>query len=1110
MSVEIENNIFTIKDEELDDIEYLEILSLDEIIKENPFFIALSRNDIYENLHEMFQNRKRSESITQLFYDILEHKKSENGNITDYSNYIFSSEATKKNNELELDDIQEDANYFNKLIKLNNVKHDNAKNKYFFAITYDHTSKKLKFKPSSLIKAMIGPENKEYPVYYPVFPIDDVNLPLLSAYYKIPTCTVNDYVYTKIVSHLKNATNINLVNAEGFNSVSELVKSVKPKIEDIIEYLKDCFALDYSNIDNIFKRFGHSLDFINDKDFEVLCEHMKSLTDYEKERKNVNRAYKIKKSDIINKKLTFFDKLSSSIKLVKLNDKTINFLTNLKDSLEDYRINNIIEEELVDIKTLNIYDIINSIHFNDANPDDILKNIRASLKNININDSINTINNIINTHENTENIIDEHEYMKVLIEYSRDHIFDYDTDGKKYLLSYREAKEIKEGADRNNYEYGIDDEFIQENLDLEDMDNIAAEQYENIYKNNKLNNIDKYLKNITYKNEEGFIEYLRIILNILNNISSLSYLEIDYELLCNELFKYYKSVPTKYDRYNKAFKEALLDIDHNAIIDFIKIKPKMIMEGIVKDQDPNITKIIYSVNEEYIETLNNMFTLSITSWILNVQEKILDNTILIDDNYLNNSFLDKWYLYGAPINNAKNGVLPYLIECVIESFKDDNEYGIDLDNIYDNVIKTITEKYSSIIDELKKKHEINAEKKKVERGLKEQAKLLKSYKEGNKERLEKDFVNALLYMPGVNYKKIHKYLVGCCLKKIDDSFDNDADLVKAGRKDLIAIKKFYSTNRVTNKARDLRYVPNLDNFKDEIMKDNNINKIDIEDYIYGINDDENIVFDWLETMYDKNPLLPNNIIDELKNNAKNINKLIENNINIMAKTARISNKDLVNNFMSKHINIKQILLNICKILFQYKKEYEDDNINLIVDKSIKYIKDIIKDIYKLNKVLNDDVIVDINRINLYILSRALCLPFSPESVENGKIRSEVDLPKEFVELNAKNIMKYMLNTFDVSTFPTMEENIEFLNKKREENKEKKLSILNYKTVEENQLISNLKKVGIKNDLMNIEDNIYDINNMYDNEEKNEKQLSAIDEDTDDESMMYEDMGFLYT
>ena len=109
----------------------------------------------------------------------------------------------------------------------------------------------------------------------------------------------------------------------------------------------------------------------------------------------------------------------------------------------------------------------------------------------------------------------------------------------------------------------------------------------------------------------------------------------------------------------------------------------------------------------------------------------------------------------------------------------------------------------------------------------------------------------------------------------------------------------------------------------------------------------------------------------------------------------------------------------------------------------------------------------------------------------------------------------MLNTFDVSTFPTMEDNIEFLNKKREENKQKKLSILNDKTVEENQLISNLKKAGIRNDLMNVEENkedenMYDINNMYDNEEKNEKQLSAINEDTDDESMIYEDMGFLYS
>tara|TARA_B000000475_G_scaffold270641_1_gene266692 strand:+ start:4033 stop:7374 length:3342 start_codon:yes stop_codon:yes gene_type:complete len=1113
MSIEIENNIYTIEDEEIDDIEYLEILSLDEIIKDNPFFIALSRNDIYENLHEMFQNKKRSESVTQLFYDILDYKKTENGNLANYDNYIFDVEAEKADNELLWDELSEDAANFNKLTKLNTIKHDEAKNRYFFSIKYDSNSKNLKFKPSSRINAMIDPYEKDYPVYYPIYPIDDVNLPILSAYYKIPVSTVNDYIYTKIAAHLKNSTNIRKVDSAKYKNVANLVKDVTPKIDDIIEYLKDCFALDYSNIDNIFKRFGHSLDFINDKDFEILCEHMRGLTKYEKERKNFNRAYRIKKSDIINKKLTFFEKLSSSIKLVKLDEKTINFLANLKDSLEDYRVNNIISDELVDIKTLNIHNIINSIHFNDANPEELLKNIRASLKNININEGIDAITNIINTHENVENIIDEHEYMKILFEYSKDHLFDYDTDGKKYLLSYREAKDIKEGADRDNYEGGIDDEFINERIDIEDIDNIANDLDENIYTNKAINNFDKYLKNINYKNEEGFIEHLRIVLILISNISTISCLELDYELLCNELFKYYKSVPTKYYRYKRAFDEAGLDVEHKAIMDFSKLKSVMIIEGIIKDQDPNITKIIYEINEEYLKTFNSMFALAISYWIVNLQEKILNNTIMINDNYLNNAFIDKWYLYGAPLNNAKNGILPYILECVLECFKDDNEYGIDTNNISDEIKKIISDKYNDIIIELKKKHDLNTEKKKIERGLKEQANLLKSYKEGNKEKLERDFVNALIYMPGVNYKKIHKYLVGCCLKRIDDTFETDGDLVKAGRKDLIAIKKFYSNNRATNMARDLRYVPNLDGIKDEIMKDDNINIIEIDDYVYNINNNEDIVIDWLETMYDRNPLLPNKIIDELKDNSKNINRLIENNINIVTKTARINNKDILKNLINDKINMKQILLKICTILFSYKNAYEDDNINLLVDNSIKYIKDILVDIYKLNKVINDDVIVDINRINSYILSRVICLPFSPESVENGILRAEVELPNGFVELNATNNLKYLIEIFKISTFPTMEENIDFINKKREENKQKKLSILNDKTVDDNQLISNLKKAGIKNDLMDIDENKDiggNINDMYDNEEKNENKLSAIDEDTDDESMMYDDMGFLYS
>ena len=123
--------------------------------------------------------------------------------------------------------------------------------------------------------------------------------------------------------------------------------------------------------------------------------------------------------------------------------------------------------------------------------------------------------------------------MKTLFEYSRDHIFDYDNDGKKYLISYREQKEIKEGEDRENYEGGINDIYVNDNLDLEDMENIATLIDENIYINKNYNEYDKYLRNLNYKNEEGFLEYCGIILKDLSNISKISNLEIDYELLCN-------------------------------------------------------------------------------------------------------------------------------------------------------------------------------------------------------------------------------------------------------------------------------------------------------------------------------------------------------------------------------------------------------------------------------------------------------------------------------------------------------------------------------------------------------------------------------------------------
>jgi hypothetical protein len=275
-------------------------------------------------------------------------------------------------------------------------------------------------------------------------------------------------------------------------------------------------------------------------------------------------------------------------------------------------------------------------------------------------------------------------------------------------------------------------------------------------------------------------------------------------------------------------------------------------------------------------------------------------------------------------------------------------------------------------------------------------------------------------------------------------------------------------------------------------------------------------------MYDKSPLLPNAIIDEIIENPRKLNEHIDRHIKIIQTTSRNRDNELVNLFAIGKLNYKillNMLLCICKVLNTNNET--DANVKNLVKLSIDSIKNIIPMLNKLNKVYNDEVLQDIEKINAYVVSRAMCLPSNPELNVNNYLVAMTDMPVNFIENNVKNIYSEMVNILKFAKFPTMAENIDFLNKKREENKQMKLNILNNKTVEENQLISNLKKAGIKHDLMKMDlDEIQEennVNDIYQNDENDDVSKGEYDYrmhednyDDDDDSMVAEDMGFIYS
>lgn len=1143
MSIEIDDYTYKYEDEDLDDIEYLEIMSLDDIIKDNPSFIALSENDIRDNLSNMFLNNKKAKNVTKLFYEIINDINEKRGVLDNYDNYIFNAEVEKEKNDVNEIKEHEDASYFNKLENREFNQYIKAKDKYFFCIKYNNESTNIRFMNDKKINISLEPyHNNEFPIYYPVFPTDEVNIPIISAYYKIPRSTISDKIYEKITDYLINSKNINLKNANNYDNTKDLVKDVRPDIHHIIKYMKEDerndFNLDYKNIDAIFKKFGKSLDLINQKDCDILCDYMISVTEYEKERKNIFRRINIKKSDILNKKLVFFDKLKSIINLLDLKESTINFLGKTKIILEEHLSTIAVTDELVNLNNLNINKLI--LHINQTDEEDVLQlltNIKQSMHMANIKDTIIEIDKILKTVDKKPEIIKNYEILKHKFEYSRNHIFDYDKDGKHYLISYREVKEIKEGKYNDNYE-GIPLDNMEDTINVDDQDNIAHEVYDIKYVIDTID-INKYLTNINYKTEEGFIDGIKNVLPELTEISKMCNLEIDYDILCSELFKYNRSIPSRKNIYIKEFKDRNVELNKTLLNILEKVPPKNILNinGLVNELDRDTLDIILIATKEWLSSIKELFIHAISFWILNVQEKILDDTFPLDENYLNDNYIVNWYKYGSPFNNLKKseekGVLPYIINIAKEYLINKNELSINTDNLLKNTIKFIEDKYTPYLENMKSKYELLKNKKKEMRGLieKEKFKNLRDNKicVKNVNLCKEQHVKSLLYMPDIDYVKIHKFLHGCCLKKLDDTFSDDIDLKNAKRKDLIAWKKEFAKKRMTNKTRELRFIPEKVNKDKAVVKE--LDSIFKEDITYDIKY-SNILSLWLDEMREKqNNILPVKVIDDIEFNAKKIDIAIKNNLNILAKTSKnLKNDNFINGFYKDKIKYKSIILSIIKILNNYSKKKDNIELTLLIDISIKDLRNIIIDLNKLNSILVEDNEIDTERINRYIVSRALCCPFNPDELVNGSLSSHIINNSTIQEL-AKNIYTDILKIIEL-TFPTAEENINFLNEQREKNKQNKINILNDKSVEENLLIKELKKAGIKHKIMNekkeevfeieeenptddarpdskLFDDIYDDDidaiNKYDDEHK----LGTYDDDSDDELMLTEDMGFIY-
>ena len=499
----MEEQGFKYEDEELNEIDYFEIVSLDEIIKNNPVFVAFSQEELYDYFFNFLKSKTKAEGFLNLFNDVIERKKSPYNT----NNFIIVADAKRDNFE-ELD-IEE---FVNK-IKSNNKEQIQFalknKNKLWFPLIYD-IENSINFSTKSTSVLELNKNDN-----YIIFKDDERDIPVLAVYYYEPTSTIKTNLNEKVVDFLnKDRYKGDVLKKGDFKSFEEMIKSYKIKLPlDKID--EDEFH--YSSINELFSKFNYDLDYLDDENYQLLKNHLDLLTKKEKETIVDYKKIKVEPFDLTNNRYKFYIIIQSFIKLIDITHKSSVDISN--------KIKVFDKEKEVVSPIINDLDKL-LMNINDGNYEDIINNLKNIRKNLSINNYISLFENKIeNKITNILNIFE-------ILTKSYNDIFKISFD------FHEEEHEIKAGLDTKNYE-GIPirvDEFKKNAIFIEEEDD------DNIEENDIIDDkiyFKKYYNNSRYNLEKGFIDVLKKICPSLKKMGDLSKLPLNFDIIIENLFKNY-------------------------------------------------------------------------------------------------------------------------------------------------------------------------------------------------------------------------------------------------------------------------------------------------------------------------------------------------------------------------------------------------------------------------------------------------------------------------------------------------------------------------------------------------------------------------------------------
>ena len=1048
---------YVYEDEILPEIEIREVISVDTFLKENPKFIAIDDETFLVLLNQLFTNNIKSKGFFNLHKTIINDY---------YNDDIF------KNIFVHVDAIRK----INEDITIYFEEQERAKRAPTFDLQQVELNKlRYPFDPEKIIQesqyilnehepSHIVIKNKDSSPYTPldiskVLLIDDINLPVLGAYWKYSsiykllyiyeTNNIEDFKYIKwnnVATNKKEAETID----EKLSFNDWLFKYVQPQFKNVIANISSISSLhDYTLL---FANAGYDINNLTIYQTKKLNKHLEELLNTNDEKVATNKKsksypqiqYSYPYLSYIESFQRHFDRYRAYFqedRLFRIQENLGSYIANLpnfQNDIDSYDPYTLVTQVIQGIKTIDdIKNIVKQLYIRDqfSRADSLLKKLTVSKTYVSI-DKFKLLYDNLNNSKNDEI-------------------------NKAFISLYNDINEVKVGNDISKYD-GTPSTVQQTVYEETQYDVIIDETIdttpeEEIFDSlpDKLNEQFTELENA----HDGSKDILNYVLPFLIKIRDASGLPWNI----NSWIKLYSTEIQRESRINKIQKE-IEDINpyilQRICINSFDMSMQLIddLNNIeIADKLKTLYPIVFS---QWENDCKEAFFYGLSIWLLDLLELSINGNL--DFSILNGmlSYAELWSPYGPPLVDKKtsNGIIFY-ISAIAASLL---PYNIQSNVIEDKIMNILNNKYKERTELLKEKW--NKIKEKQERQDKAtQAKL--SLIEVSRKLLAKEkvnfsstFIKAYYYLPTLipkkhiqAFKKQPIWAQGCCLSKLDDSYEADNDW-KNDIKPLWSMKNKLAEDRWLITKRD-----NLKIFsKDKQKESNSINFEKQSECFIATKEDEDInnpvIFkpndSWLQKSH------YNTLYHEAREGSTT---LIKQCIQLAYQRVKADNIITILNSLYQINDIQHILNKIIKSIFTKLIKTKDSPIESKILDDTKII------LFNMKSILNQFLNAKNTEYNAcvyrarYILARAMCLPGIPQ---NNKLVVPDNVSATFYAnilrdnlniLTEWNKNNSMLTPFEIQAYIT---------KMREEQKKSTLSKLDVLSIDDMQLMKDMKRFGL--------------------------------------------------